>query len=93
MNVQVTDQLHNKKVGAHYILHSEKDGVFQDVKISNKIKDHIFFQKIFKDIGDTVNTYVGSNTTIGVVLLEFDSIEERDYLMSDISEFIQVMVN
>ena len=42
--------------------------------------------------GDVVSQYVGSDTSIGVMLLEFDNISERDTLMSDVSEFIQVMV-
>lgn len=92
VNLQVTDKLYNKKIGAHYILHSEKEGVFQDVRISDKIKDHIFFHKIFKKKGDAVDEYVGSNTTIGVVLLEFYSISERDCFMSNIGELIQVIV-
>jgi biotin carboxylase len=92
LNLQITDRLYNTKVGAYYILHSEKEGIFQDVRISDKIKDHIFFHKIFQNQGDAVHEYVGSNTTIGVVLLEFDSISERDFFMPDISDFIQVII-
>ena len=92
VSIPVFDSISDKKVGAHYILHSEKKGIFQDVKISDKIRNHIFFYKIFKNKGDIVSEYVGSNTTIGVILLEFDSINERDHLMSEISEFIQVVV-
>lgn len=92
VSMPVFDSISDKKVGAHYILHSEKNGIFQDVKIRDKIKSHIFFYKVFKNKGDVVSEYVGSNTTIGVVLLEFDSISERDNLMSDISEHIQVVV-
>lgn len=93
MNMEITDYLYDKKVGAHYILHSEKEGVFQDVKINDKIKGHIFFHKIFKNRGDVVYRYMGSNTTIGVVLLEFDNINQRDCLMSNIANYIQVVVS
>jgi len=93
VSMLVSDFTQDKKVGAHYILHSEKNGAFQYVKISDKIRNHIFFYKVFKNEGDVVSEYVGSNTTIGVVLLEFDSISERDHLMFDISDLIQVIVS
>lgn len=92
MNVEVDISLFEKKVGAHYILHSEKDGVFKGVGISDKIMGHIFFHKIFKNEGDAVNEYVGSNTSIGVILLEFDDIDQRNYLMSEISKEIQLIM-
>jgi len=92
INAEVTDEPFVKKVGAHYILHSETKGIFQGLKISNRIKSHIFFHKVFMSSGDVVSQYVGSDTSIGVMLLEFDSISERDTLMSDVSELIQVMI-
>lgn len=88
---EVDNNLCEKKVGAHYILHSEKDGVFKGVRISDEINGHIFFRKIFKTEEDDVKEYVGSNTTIGVLLLEFDSVQERDYLMGNIKKLIQVV--
>jgi biotin carboxylase len=92
INTEVTDEPYVKKVGAHYILHSETKGIYQGLKISNRIRPHIFFRKVFMSRGDVVNEYVGSDTSIGVVLLEFDSISERDTLMSDVSELIQVVI-
>ena len=36
-----------KKVGAYYILHAEKSGVFQGLKINEHIKKHIFYSTAF----------------------------------------------
>lgn len=88
--IQETRQ--TKKVGAHYILHAEKSGVFQGLKISEHIKKHIFYCNVFKRKDEVVSEYIGSNTTIGVVLLEFENIEERDLLMADIDKLIKVEV-
>jgi biotin carboxylase len=81
------------KVGAHYIIHAEKSGKFKRLIFNNQIKDHIFFYNLFKKEGEPVNKYIGSNTTIGVALLEFSSIEERDRLMKDIDHVISVEVD
>lgn len=91
MDVQVDNDYCEKKAGAYYILHSEKDGIFKDVRISDEINGHIFFCKVFKNEGDGVKEYVGSNTTIGVLLLEFESVQERDFLMGDMKKVIKVV--
>lgn len=90
MDVEVDNNHCEKKVGAYYILHSEKNGVFKGVTISEKIKKNIFFYEIFKNKGDIVYEYVGSNTTIGVVLMDFNSIQKRDNIMSNIVKEIQL---
>jgi biotin carboxylase len=82
----------NNKVGAHYIIHAEKSGKFKGLIFNNHIKDHIFFYNLFKKEGEQVSKYVGSNTTVGVALLEFLNIEERDRLMEDIDNVISVEV-
>lgn len=87
------DSLPKKKVGAHYILHAQKEGVFHGVSISPEIKEKIFFHKIFKVKGDAVFEYVGSHTTIGVALLEFASVSERDQLMGEIDNLIKVEIS
>jgi biotin carboxylase len=91
-SVLVTSAPIYKKVGAHYILHSEFDGFFDKVLFAEEILNKIFYKNIFKKNGDPVFEYVGSNTTIGVVLLEFDSIQERDNYMGNIKNFINVIV-
>lgn len=92
IDVSVEDQNAKNKVGAHYILHSERNGIFQGIEISDEIRGHIFFHNVFKKKGDHVSEYLGSNTTIGVMLLEFASMDERDHLMSNIRKHIRVVV-
>jgi biotin carboxylase len=82
-----------KKVGAYYILHAQKHGIFQGVSISPAIKNNIFFYTIFKQKGDAVTEYVGSHTTIGVALLEFESVSERDQRMGEINSLIKVEIS
>lgn len=92
-NEPVDNCYSEKKVGAHYVLHSEMAGVFEGIIIKDEIREHIRFYKLFKNEGDSVMEYVGSNTTLGVVLMEFASLKERDYFMPEISKFIQVAIS
>jgi biotin carboxylase len=82
----------NKKgIGAHYILHAEQDGIFSSIKIDDTIKPFIFFQKDFKKRGDKIYQYRGSDTTIGVLLLEFQDIDTREAIMGKIRDFVKVI--
>lgn len=79
-----------KGVGAHYIIHADKSGIFNRVNIDSSLKPYLFKQTIFKKQGDFVEEYCGSHTTIGILLFQFLSIELRDELMSDINHLVQV---
>lgn len=82
-----------KKPGAHYILHAEAEGVFREVIKSSDISEKIFFEKIFKNPGEMVAKFTGSNATVGVYLLEFESIIERDKIMTSACKDITVIVD
>lgn len=70
------------EIGAHYILHADRAGRYAGVSISDDAEQYIFFRSIFKREGEYVERFVGSNTTVGIILLRFDSIRERDDLMN-----------
>ena len=85
-----TDQSIKQSVGAHYIIHVDKSGTFNEVSIDSSIKPYLFKQTVFKKYGDLVEEYCGSHTTIGVLLFEFPSIKLRDELMSNINQLVQI---
>jgi len=62
------------KAGAYYILHAAVEGVFSGVEMSEVLQNSLFYQYLFKNSGDTVSPYTGSNQTIGVCLFEGDKI-------------------
>ncbi len=82
-----------EKVGAYYILHAEKPGFLAEVVFDKSIEKKIFFVQMFKKPGEPVEPYVGSHTTLGVVLLEFDTIPERNRFMNDIDYFINLIIH
>ena len=68
------------KAGAHYILHAAVEGIFSGVKISEELQSSLFYQHLFKNMGDVVSPYTGSNQTIGVCLFEGDKISLNESL-------------
>jgi len=75
-------------IGAVYVLHSDRDGSFADLEVSDAVKDKIFLMEVFKQAGDPVLQYVGSNTSLGFALLQFDSLAESDRLMADMQSHL-----
>lgn len=72
--------------GAHYILHSYKSAIFDAFNVPEHIKPALFFYQLFKNPGDEVFSYTGSNQTIGVCLFQFDDVYKRDYIMEEVSK-------
>jgi len=79
-------------VGAVYVLHAERDGVFTGLRLSDEIRDKIILLELFRQPGDTVQQYAGSNTSIGCALLQFTTVAERDHLMAAMSSHLAVQV-
>lgn len=76
--------------GAYFVLHSEENGAYAGMEIAPIARKHIFFFQTLKENGDSTEKYVGSHTAVGVALLEFDNIVQRDEIMGNIENLIRV---
>lgn len=78
--------------GAHYILHVGVPGRFRGVRCSDVAHRHLVLLDVFKQPGEAVQPYAGSHTTIGVALMVFDNLDQRDRVMDDIGMHVSVDV-
>jgi biotin carboxylase len=81
----------HRGVGAHYILHAHVDGRFDGVTVSDEIQRKVFRMEVFKHRGDPVRQYVGSNTSLGVLLMQFEDVQERDTFMKAIEQHVVLL--
>jgi biotin carboxylase len=79
-------------VGAVYVLHADRDGVFAGLGVSDAVKDKVFLLDVFKQAGEPVRHYTGSNTAVGCALLQFDSLAESDRLMARMPSHLAVLL-
>jgi biotin carboxylase len=80
-------------IGACYTLHADRDGIFAGLRVSETIRGHVFLLEAFRQEGEPVLRHTSSNTSLGVVGLEFDNLAERDRLMGDLrSHLVPVVV-
>ena len=82
-----------KLPGAHYVLHSSTAGVLEGVALSDTIRPHLLQLELFKRKGERVQVFRGSAESIGVVLMSFTSVDERDALMISASQHLVAHVD
>ncbi len=67
---------------SHYVIHSDKSGVFESLDISERIKEKIIYQSVLSvKPGDPVNKFINSGCRLGLLLLKYDSFEEMQELL------------
>lgn len=75
---------------AYYAVHSLKDGILKRIDI--KADEHIIENHILVKAGDEVKAFTGANTTLGCLLMKFDSMEQMLDMMDNSSKWINVIL-
>ena len=79
---------------AEIILHSDRDGIFDEVKINNELfEDNIVEIDLWVKKGDKVNAFRGANDAIGTIVVRFETEREMSSFVKFIHEHITVLVN
>ena len=68
---------------AEVVLHTNKPGFFQGIKVSSRIKDKIVDLNLWVGTGEAVFSFSGANNTIGTMIFRFKSEEElKDFVQN-----------
>lgn len=78
---------------AHYVLHSDADGIYQDIVFSDEIEKNIFRKELYKKAGDQVERFDNAAKALGIIFLKFSSAEEMYNKMNRMNEFVKVVLN
>lgn len=77
---------------SYYAVHSMKDGILKEIKIKQQAQRHILENHILKKTGEEVHAFVGANTTLGVLIMQFDNMEQMLDMMDNSEQWIEVVV-
>ena len=78
---------------AYYAVHSLKDGVLKKIEIDESVeKNNIVENHILVSEGDCIRAFTGANTTLGILLMKFDSMEQMLYMMDNSESWIKIVV-
>jgi biotin carboxylase len=75
-----------------YMVHALEDGIYQGLWISERIKSRIIEEDIWVRPGESVRKYLGSNDTLGTMILRFENQEEMLEMMDNMERDIRVLV-
>lgn len=79
---------------SYYAVHSYKDGILERVKIDEHVeRNHIAESHMVKYPGDKVSAFTGANTTLGILLMKFESMSQMLHMMDNSEEWIEVILS
>lgn len=78
---------------SYFSIHSHKPGILKDIRIDGKVMaNNVINSYLNNKIGDRVQAYTASNATIGVLLMNFNSMAEMLCMMDNPGSWIQLTV-
>lgn len=76
-----------------YVIHSEKIGVFKKMEVNEDFrKNNLIECKLFVKPGEKIFAFTGSNMTLGMMILKFESMDEMLEKMNTISSFVNITI-
>ncbi|MGA4516233.1 ATP-grasp domain-containing protein [Solibacillus silvestris] len=75
-----------------YVINSQKNGIFEGIKIDEELKKNIVEYEIFVNKGDKVSNFTGAHEKLGMMILKFSSLDEMLYKMENMSEYIKLLL-
>ena len=78
---------------AYYAVHSYRDGILDHIEIAPQVeKNCIVENHIIKNPGDVIKAFTGANTTLGILLMKFESMKQMLHMMDHSEEWITVVL-
>ena len=78
---------------SYFAVHSYEDGILEHIWIDSKVKNTMIIENhILKKQGDVIKAFTGANTTLGILLMKFDSMDQMLYMMDHSNEWIKVVL-
>jgi len=78
---------------AYYALHSIKSGTFKELYIDETFKkENLVELHLYKNLGEEILEYVGSNTTVGIMIVKFNSMKEMIEKIENMDNWVKVIV-
>lgn len=74
------------------MLHSDKPGVFDCLRIADEIKENIIEEDLWIESGTAVGGFSGANEAIGSLVLRFDSEEMLEKVLGNPTDYVSVVL-
>lgn len=89
---EIKEKISPKGYWSYFAIHSLKSGNLKNLYISNDVKQNIVENHIIKKPGDKIDSFCGSNATLGILLMKFETVDEMLDKMDNHEKWINVEV-
>lgn len=76
---------------AEVILHADKDGVFEELKIDESVRANVIEEDLWVKPGDHVHGFEAANDTIGTLVLRFENEAELENALNNQGKWLKVI--
>lgn len=87
-DIKMTDKVSN--FVSYLILHSDKNGVLNNIVLDKMIEERIIEKHIYLKSGDKVETFLGANAALGVLIMKYESREVMDEIVENFPNLYKV---
>lgn len=87
-DIKMTDKVSD--FVSYLILHSDKNGVLNNIVLDKMIEDRIIEKHIYLKSGDKVETFLGANAALGVLIMKYESREVMDEIVENFPNLYKV---
>lgn len=78
---------------SYFAVHSLKDGILDKVKFRDDvIKNNIVENHLIKKSGDPIKAFTGANTTLGCLIMKFDSMNQMLDMLDNSETWVEVVL-
>ena len=78
---------------ATYVLHSNVDGVFRGVELSDEMAPHVYRTVMYARPGDEARAFDGADKALGVLFLRFDGERQMSGLLEAVGGHVRAVVS
>ena len=71
-------------------LHSDKDGIYEGISLSEQIKRYIIRKDIYKKKGDVIRRFSNASDAIGIVFFKFPDLDTMLTMENDIARHVTI---
>ena len=78
---------------SYYAVHSYESGILDCIQINPDVeKNNIIEKHLIYKPGDNIQAFTGANTTLGILIMRFDNMEQMLHMMDHSEEWIKVII-
>lgn len=91
----ILEPIEQKPYNGHWaeiIIHSDRNGLFDYLKIDNSLPAEVVEEDMWIKKGDKVRPFVGANDAIGTLVLRFNSAQEMEYYLNHQDKWLKINV-